>query len=84
MKSIRALVICCAIKLLLNQVVSVNSEFFSSVYHMESLVESEKYLIDTLDYFITEEEKLLVDLKRFKKLAREDLNYVNMFSLLFQ
>lgn len=51
---------------------------------MESLVESEKYLIDTLDYFITEEEKLLVDLKRFKKLAREDLNYVNMFSLLFQ
>lgn len=84
MKSIRALVICCAIKIFLYQVVSVNSEFFSSVYHMESLVESEKYLIDTLDYFITEEEKLLVDLKRFKKLAREDLNYVNMFSLLFQ
>lgn len=40
------------------------SEYFSSVYHMESLIESERFLIDTLDYFIAEEEKLLDDLKQ--------------------
>lgn len=64
MKSVNKIVICCAIQLLLLQIYSAKSEFFSSVYHMESLVESEKYLIDTLEYFITEEEKLVNDLKR--------------------
>lgn len=39
------------------------SEYFSSVYHMETLIESERFLIDSLDYFIAEEEILLLDLK---------------------
>lgn len=64
MKSFVVVVLYCAINLLIFRISNVRSEFFSSVYHMESLVESEKYLIDTLEYFITEEEKLLSDLKR--------------------
>uniref|UniRef100_A0A336MNH5 Neutral ceramidase n=1 Tax=Culicoides sonorensis TaxID=179676 RepID=A0A336MNH5_CULSO len=50
--------------------------FGCSVHHMESLVESEKFLIETLEYFIDHEEKLISELKskivKFKALHKQE------------